>query len=150
MEMLSSIFSKSEKAYIRCRAMCGSRKGLEARISANSYKHYNLRGLSNNSRQSCSMCFKILRVLQDNKIEDEPGNQGWINFFALGGDRKRMQVRGPVNNDKVLPPEANRMRYLKAEDPKKNDHLIFMCSAEGTLSPREALDLAFHQHAQVR
>jgi hypothetical protein len=121
--------------------MCGGRKGLEALISAEGCEHYNLRELSNHSRRGCSMCFKILKVLQDNKIEDEPGNPGWINFFALNGDRKRIKVRVPVSNDKWLPPEVNRMRYLEAEGPKKNDHFTFkMCSAEGTLSSQEALD----------
>jgi hypothetical protein len=130
MKRLSSVFSKSEKACARCKTMCGSLKGLQALISTEGYEHYNLSELNDHSKRGCTMCFKILEALEDNGIEDEPRNPGWINFFALDAERKRITGSLPVMKN-TLPPEVKRMRYLEAEGPKKNDFLIFMiCSGE--------------------
>jgi hypothetical protein len=116
--------------------MCGSLKGLQALISPEGYEHYNLRELKDHSKRGCSMCFKILEALEENEIEDQPTNPGWLNFFALDAERNRIRGNPSVAKNTV-PPEAERMRYLEAEGPKKYDCLIFMiCSTEGELGPR--------------
>jgi hypothetical protein len=138
MNRLSGIFSKSEKAKVcaRCRAMCGSLKGLQALVSLEGYEHYNLRDLKYHSNQGCSMCFKILEALEENEIEDQPTNPGWLNFFALDAERNRI-TSGPFVAKNTVPPEADRLRYLEAEGPKKCDVLIFMiCSTKGELGSR--------------
>jgi hypothetical protein len=134
MNRLSNIFSKSrstEKACARCKAMCGSVKGLQALISKEGYEHHKLKDLKDHSGRGCPMCLKILDALEDNEIQDEPGNPGWINFYALDAERKRIVGSWSTTKTEV-PAEVKRMRYLEAEGPKKNDFLMFMiCSADG-------------------
>ena len=83
------------------------------------------------------MCSKTLATLYDNHIEDEPGNPGWLNFFALDADKKYLRDIRSVEVTGDYPPTVSAMHYLGAEDPKKNDFVLFLlCSTKGELGPR--------------
>ena len=68
--------------------MCGGRKGLQALVSKEGCEYYFIKELSEHSKTGWLMCSKTLATLYDNHIEDEPGNPGWLNFFALDADKK--------------------------------------------------------------
>lgn len=126
MDRLSNIFSKSkriEKACARCKAMCGSVKGLQALISKEGYEHYKLRDLVVHSRRGCPMCLKILNALEDKGIPDEPANPGWINFYALDAERNRIVFSGSSTKTEV-PTEVKRMAILRLKDPRR---MTFPC-----------------------
>jgi hypothetical protein len=102
--------------------------------SQEGYEHYKLKDLKDHPRRGCPMCLEILDALEGKEIEDEPGNLGWISFYALDAERNRI-VCSCSNIRTEVPAEVKRMRYLKAEGPKKNDFLMSMiCSAEGEKS----------------
>lgn len=133
MERLSSLFARpaSGTACRRCKAMCGTREGLQALVSMEGYEHYSFKVLANHSKKGCLMCAKILEALKGAGIEDEPGNPGWLNFFAIDIDRRRIQS-GQSSGEELVSFVVRSMRYLVAEGPRKTDRVIFLlCSSEG-------------------
>lgn len=115
--------------------MCGSRKGLKALVSPQGYEHYNLKELRLHSERGCLMCSKILVTLEDNEIEDDPRNPGWLTFFALDRDRRHLKVVSPAAASGAYPPTVKKMCYLGAEGFKRDDFVLFLlCSSDGELN----------------